>query len=94
MSITSDDPRELTQVENDLITEIKELREKTGNLIDRIMAHRSIQAGEVKESEGDENGNLSVRVIEESMRCLSLAKGNIQQGHMWLVRSIYVPDSF
>lgn len=37
---------------------------------------------------------LTLVQINESFRCLALAKTNLQQGNMWFVRAVALPDSF
>ena len=40
------------------------------------------------------DGPLSMDQVAESLRCLTLAKTNLQQGQMWFVRAVALPDSF
>lgn len=70
--------RDLSQDEIDLMNEAKAQGEQLGALIERLEA-----AGFAKTSD---------QVPDK--RALALAKTNLQQGMMWLVRSIAKPASF
>ena len=82
--------RDLSQDEIDLMNEIKEHGEKTAFLLSKLTVlrfnnHRNL-TGEVDE--------ISLTQIQESERCLQLAKDNLQQGQMWFVRAVALPESF
>ena len=82
--------RDLSQDEIDLMNEIKEHGEKTAFLLSKLTVlrfnnHRNL-TGEVDE--------ISLTQIQESERCLQLAKDNLQQGQMWFVRAVELPESF
>lgn len=83
--------RDLTQVEIDLMNEAKLHAEKTADILSRITAKRDSQ--HVQSLNRDAPG-LSLEQIEESQRCLKLAKDHLQTGQMWLVRAVALPDSF
>ena len=70
--------RDLSQGEIDLMDEAKALGEQIGVLVDKLEAADFAQTSD--------------QVPDK--RSLALAKTNLQQGMMWLVRSIAKPASF
>lgn len=70
--------RDLSQDEINLMNEAKAQGEQLGALIERLEAAEFAQTGD--------------QVPDK--RALALAKTNLQQGMMWLVRSIAKPASF
>ena len=82
--------RDLTQEEIDLMNEIKEHGEITKSLIQKLERMREDQ-NLTAQTCGDP---LTLDQINESRRCLALAKTNLQQGDMWFVRAVALPDSF
>ena len=82
--------RDLTQEEIDLMNEIKEHGEITKSLIQKLERMREDQ-NVMAQTCGDP---LTLDQINESFRCLALAKTNLQQGNMWFVRAVALPDSF
>ena len=76
--------RDLSQSEIDLMNEIKAHAEKTSVLVEKIKSLRF----------DDNTGILTEDQIVESIRCIGLAKDNLQTGGMWLVRSVALPESF
>lgn len=70
--------RELSEGEIDLMNEAKALGEQLGALVTRL--------------EAAEFAQTSDQVPDK--RSLALAKTNLQQGMMWLVRAIAKPTSF
>lgn len=79
--------RDLSQEEIDLMNEIKEHGEKTGQLIAKVAELRDTQVEAVTEG-------ITFDQLEESFRCLDIAKAQLQQGQMWFVRAVELPDSF
>jgi hypothetical protein len=79
--------RDLSQQEIDLMNQIKDHAQKTGELLDDVSNLRH----EMQESILPP---LDLTQFLESMRCLELAKTNLQTGHMWFVRSVALPESF
>ena len=77
--------RDLSPEEVALINEVKLEGARTGELIDRIPDRLRIQCREP----GADLGRLN-----EALRAASLAKTNIQQGFMWLIRGVAQPESF
>ncbi len=73
--------RDLSQQEIDLMNEIKIHAEETRKLLEKVVNMRHEQ--------NDVNP-----LVGESLRCLALAKTNLQQGNMWFVRAVAMPDSF
>ena len=79
--------RYLSQFEIDLMNRIKLHAEGTRLLIDEVSKVRnSLQAELAPPLDQDQ--------ISESQRCLALAKTNLQQGFMWFVRAVALPESF
>lgn len=70
--------RDLSQEEINLMNEAKALGEQIGALVDKLDAADFAQTSD--------------QVPDK--RSLALAKTNLQQGMMWLVRSIAKPASF
>ena len=80
--------RDLTEEDIALMNKIKAHAEVTSELLDQVVSLRKSQ-----QKFGSFQG-LSDDQIGESLRCLALAKTNIQQGNMWFVRAVGLPDSF
>ena len=76
--------RDLTQEEIDLMNEVKEHGEKTKELLAKVEDMRKAEI----------NPDLSGEQGLESLRCVRLAKENLQQGQMWFVRAVALPESF
>jgi len=76
--------RDLSQAEIDTMNAIKEKAEEVGYLIKALAEMRS-QTG---------ISDLGDSGKQESARCLALAKTNLQQGFMWFVRAVALPQSF
>ncbi|MET4696607.1 DUF7681 family protein [Endozoicomonas lisbonensis] len=80
--------RDLSQKEIDLMNKIKAHAEETQELLNQVGALRESQQ-RFAPTDG-----LTEEQIQESRRCLALAKTNLQQGTMWFVRAVALPDSF
>jgi hypothetical protein len=79
--------RELTADEIGLMNEVKAHAEKTRILIEKITSLRESQLS-------PKNNGPTRKQLEESFRCLKIAQTDLQQGFMWLVRSVALPESF
>lgn len=79
--------RDLSQDEVDLMNRIKEHGEVTASLIREV---REIRINDFVPLRGTKKDNQ----INESLRCLTLAKTHLQTGQMWFVRAIALPESF
>lgn len=77
--------RELNQTEVDLMNLIKEHGENTKALLDKVYLMRC---------DDMEAGKLNQEQIIEAPRCLEKARTHLQEGQMWFVRSVALPDSF
>ncbi len=87
--------RDLSQEEIDLMNEIKQHAEQTKQLLEKVVSLRNLQGKEIAEGESwEERFKDGVDKLNESFRYLDLAKQNLQQGYMWAVRSVALPDSF
>lgn len=86
--------RDLSKQEVDLMNRIKEHAEKTGNLLNEVKAIRDDQWAAYHNKLGSTVSGLTEHDILESQRCLSIAKQNLQQGQMWFVRAVALPQSF
>lgn len=85
--------RDLSQEEIELMNEIKEKGQELQSLIIEIEQLREVELAQVL----DPNSNacdLSKEQIHESMRCMNIAKKDLQTGVMWLTRSVALPNSF
>lgn len=83
--------RDLSQGEIDLMNKVKAHGEETKRLIDELSDLRYKQQHDACEGlQKDISHSMSV----ESIRCLQIAKQNLQQGQMWFVRAVALPESF
>ena len=83
--------RDLTQLEIDLMNEVKAHGEKTRELLEKLDGRRQSQ---LAQSLNNDAPGLSMEQIEESLRCIDNATTALQTGQMWFVRAIALPDSF
>lgn len=79
--------RDLSQQEIDLMNKIKANAESTRVLLEEVQMLRTAMQGELAPP-------LDAVQYGESMRCLALAKTNLQQGYMWFVRGVALPETF
>ena len=87
--------RDLSQVEIDLMNRIKAHAEKTAELVLEVSnLRRSAQDHDMYGVPNARTDSLTYDQASESMRCLALAKTNLQTGQMWFVRAVALPDSF
>lgn len=87
--------RDLSQQEINLMNRIKQHAEKTALLIQEVSDLRKIaQDHDIYGVPSARTESLTDEQASESMRCLALAKTNLQTGQMWLVRAVALPDSF
>ena len=82
--------RDLSEDEINLMNKIKEHQEETRKIVEILQGMRAEQ----QKTPSSEDVALSAEQLSESQRCLALAKTNLQQGGMWLVRAVALPDSF
>ncbi len=80
--------RELNQEEIKLMNDIKAHGEGTRELLDRVATLR------INDKNGYQEKLLSSEQYVESMRCLGVARDNLQTGQMWFVRAVALPNSF
>ena len=83
--------RDLSQQEIDLMNRIKAHGEEAKNLLSEVYEMRYAQQHDACEGLAKD---LSHPQTVESIRCLEIAKQNLQTGQMWFVRSVALPDSF
>lgn len=83
--------RELSQEEIDLMNQIKARGEEMKNLFDGLMRIRQEQGFDLVEGIPCA---ISSSQLEESFRCMKLAKDHLQTGIMWFVRAVALPQSF
>ena len=83
--------RDLTEMEVELMNEVKVLEAKILDKIEAIGAMRQAQKDFLR-NQCDTVEGLNLKQLNESHRCLALAKTNIQQGFMWGVRAIALPS--
>lgn len=86
---------DLTEQEIELMNELKVLEANTLNKIEELGAMRQAQKDYLTSPEcfGNEVEGLNLKQINESHRCLALAKTNLQQGFMWGTRSVALPST-
>jgi len=78
--------RDLSQSEINLMNQIKEHAQETQALLHDVKTLRNDMQREFNPIDSNQ--------YEESMRCLELAKTNLQTGQMWFVRAVALPNSF
>ena len=83
--------RDLDQQEIDLMNRIKAHAEETKELLNEVSSLRKKEPSCV---ETCSSAYKTPEQFDESFRCLALAKTNLQQGYMWFVRAVAMPDSF
>ena len=79
--------RDLSEAEIDLMNRIKDHAEKTSALLHEVTKYRVDMMSELAPP-------VSPEQYGESMRCLALARTNLQTGQMWFVRAVALPKSF
>jgi hypothetical protein len=82
--------RELNEDEIALMNEVKAHAQKTAELLERV---RQFRENQYQGRPADQNAE-SWSQYDESLRCLALAKTQLQTGQMWFVRAIALPESF
>lgn len=85
--------RDLSQQEINLMNKIKQHAEDTGKLLDEVFALRFDQDNDFI-TDNPNPDNITYDQVQESFRVLSIAKENLQQGYMWAVRSVALPETF
>ncbi len=80
--------RDLSQLEIDLMNEIKGKAEETGNLVVALQQLRK------RQTEGNSFIEITTEQLLESQRNTAIAKTHLQTGFMWLVRAVALPSSF
>lgn len=83
--------RDLSEQEIELMNELKLLEAQVMDKVEEIGAMRQAQKDFCKEINSGDVDGLTLKQLNESHRCLALAKTNLQQGFMWGVRSIALP---
>lgn len=87
--------RDLSEQEIELMNELKILEAQVLDKIEEIGAMRQAQKDYLTSPEtfGNKVEGLTMAQLNESHRCMALAKTNLQQGFMWGVRGIALPDA-
>ncbi len=83
--------RNLTEMETELTLEVRQLEAQILEKLEEIGAMRQAQKDSLR-NYGDTVEGLGIHQLNESHRCIALAKTNIQQGIMWAVRATTLPD--
>lgn len=86
--------RDLSQSEIDLMNKIKAHAEITKDLLDELSKHRYDQYCALNNCPDETISGLSQDQINESIRCIQIAKTELQTGQMWFVRAVALPESF
>lgn len=79
--------RDLSEDEIALMNEVKAHAEQTKALLNRLHELRISMPVKLRGSAEDVQR-------DEALRCLALAKTNLQTGFMWFVRAVALPESF
>ncbi len=82
--------RDLSKEEIDLMNHIKAHAENTAELLSEVEQLRA----EERKWLAVGCPKLNLQQLEESDRCLRVAKESLQTGQMWFVRAVALPDSF
>lgn len=86
--------RDLSQEEIDLMNKLKEKAEEVKLVLEEILKYREGQwEAWYNITEDDVNGLTEIQLLE-SERNLHIAKENLQQGFMWAVRGVALPETF
>jgi hypothetical protein len=86
--------RDLSKVEIDLINEIKAKAEEVGELVKRLERLHKAEADEVRSHLENDEFSAWVDSINEARRWSAVAKTQIQQGFMALIRAVARPTTF
>ena len=86
--------RDLSQLEIDLMNEIKSKGEDLSGLIEKVQALRDEQFTKLHDLEIDRTDGIGQSEIADSQEALDNAQYNLKTGIMWLVRSVALPQSF
>ena len=86
--------RDLSQLEIDLMNEIKSKGEDLSGLIEKVQALRDEQFTKLHDFEIDQTDGIGQSEIADSQEALDNAQYNLKTGIMWLVRSVALPQSF
>ena len=86
--------RDLSQLEIDLMNEIKSKGEDLSNLIEKVQTLRDEQFTKLQDLEIDRIDGIGQSEIADSQEALDNAQYNLKTGIMWLVRSVALPQSF
>lgn len=88
--------RELSQVETDLINEIKQQGEILEKLIHKVRAHGNAQFIDAKNTGSEtEDWSENARLLQaRPLRWVNIAEDHLQQGLMALTRSVAQPTNF
>lgn len=86
--------RDLSQLEIDLMNEIKSKGEELSNLIGKVQSLRDEQFIKLHSLEIGEIDGIGQSEIADSTEALDNAQYNLKTGIMWLVRSVALPQSF
>ncbi len=78
--------RELSEDEIELMNLVKEHAELTKQVLHKVISKYEYECPLGQNTPEDQ--------YSEMKRCHTLAKTNLQQGYMWLVRAIARPESF
>lgn len=86
--------RDLSQLEIDLMNEIKSKGEELSNLIEKVQSLRDDQFTKLHDSGVESVDGIGQSEIADSAEALDNAQYNLKTGIMWLVRSVALPQSF
>jgi len=78
--------RDLSKEEIDLMNEIKEVAQKTKELVEKVKR--------VNDDAFIYNDSEGIELAGQQLGCLEQASPNLQQGFMWLTRSVALPESW
>ena len=86
--------RDLTATEIELMNRIKDHAEATRLLLKTVKEMRLDDNAALHNKPESTINGLTLNDLNESHRCLALAQTNLQQGFMWFVRGVALPQSF
>ena len=86
--------RDLSKEEIELMNKVKSHAEITKELLDTLSELRYDQHCALNNCTDETVSGLNQEQINESMRCIKVAKTELQTGQMWFVRAVALPNSF
>ena len=85
--------RNLDDTKIAMINVVKDHEGETNDLLKLVMGFLLDDKAALHNTPDDSVNGLTLEDIQESERCLHIAKQRLQEGYMWFVRGIALPES-